>query len=175
MDLSCLKSLTRRPIFNQNNEQHQSQQPQLQRRLNCWDLIFYGVGCSVGAGLYSLVGVGSHTAGPSISLSFGVAGIACCFTSLSYAEFASLLQKAGSAYTYAYVAFGELTGWLVGWNLTLGYAVSAAVVARSWAEYLVGLFDKKQEWQWMTKFPLSVPTSNEDPLTCCPLSIVISK
>jgi amino acid transporter len=102
------------------------------------DLIFYGVGCSVGAGIYSLVGIGAHLAGPGIALSFALCGVACCFTSLAYAEFAARVPLAGSAYTFTYVSFGELCGWLVGWNLTLGYAVSASVVARSWAEYVVG-------------------------------------
>lgn len=179
MDFSwfSLSALTRRrpAIVDQ-----QSQQEGLQRRLGALDLIFYGVGCSVGAGIYSLVGVGAHTAGPAITLSFAVAGIACCFTSLAYAEFASLLQTAGSAYTYAYVAFGELAGWLVGWNLTLGYAVSAAVVARSWAEYVVGLLESSNpsetlQWQWLTKLPVPGFQTDGERFTCCPLSIVISK
>jgi basic amino acid/polyamine antiporter, APA family len=110
----------------------------LKRSLSLIDLIFYGVGCSVGAGIYSLVGIGAHLAGPGIALSFALCGVACCFTSLSYAEFAARVPLAGSAYTFTYVSFGELCGWLVGWNLTLGYAVSASVVARSWAEYVVG-------------------------------------
>ena len=92
----------------------------LKRSLNVTDLIFYGVGCSVGAGIYSLVGVGARLAGPSIALSFLLCGIACCFTSLSYAEFAARIPLAGSAYVFTYVSFGELCGWLTGWNLTLG-------------------------------------------------------
>lgn len=171
MDLSWLKALTRRRPINTTG----SGNNQLQRRLGAWDLIFYGVGCSVGAGIYSLVGVGAHTAGPSISVSFLLAGVACCFTSLAYAEFASLLQTAGSAYTYAYVAFGELAGWLVGWNLTLGYAISAAVVARSWAEYVVGLLNlgPDSQWRYLTKLPLGDIPMGGDHLTCCPLSMII--
>lgn len=144
----------------------------LKRRLTATDLIFYGVGCSVGAGIYSLVGIGARTAGPSIALSFVLAGIACCFTSLAYSEFAARVQTAGSAYTFTYVAFGELSGWLVGWNLTLGYSVSASVVARSWAEYLIGFLSGcgVKNLEWLTKLP--VPLLGED-YTCCPLSIVI--
>jgi len=109
----------------------QSSSP-LKRTLGVSDLVFYGIGCSVGAGIYSLVGLGATTAGPAIVLSFGLCGLACCFTALGYAEFAARVPMAGSAYTFVYVSFGELAGWLVGWNLTLGYAVSAAAVARSW-------------------------------------------
>lgn len=75
-------------------------------------------------------------AGPAISLSFLFCGLACIFTSLSYSEFAARVPAAGSAYTFVYASFGEFAAWLVGWNLTLGYGVSAAVIARSWAEYL---------------------------------------
>mmetsp|Transcript_7489 Transcript_7489/g.18446 ORF Transcript_7489/g.18446 Transcript_7489/m.18446 type:complete len:769 (+) Transcript_7489:62-2368(+) len=116
---------------------HRQQRRKLRRTLSLADLIFYGVGCSVGAGIYSLVGIGAKLAGPAVSLSFLFTGMSCCFTSLAYAEFASLVPLSGSAYTFTYVSFGELAGWLVGWNLTLGYAVSAAVVARSWASYVV--------------------------------------
>jgi amino acid transporter len=164
----------RRPLMTDNRDVDG-----LKRSLNALDLIFYGVGCSVGAGIYSLVGIGADTAGPAIALSFGVAGIACCFTSLAYAEFASLLKTAGSAYTYAYVSFGELAGWLVGWNLTLGYAVSAAVVARSWAEYTSSFlksylpteYADSYQVQWLTKLPLPMP--GRDDYTCCPLSMLI--
>ena len=82
--------------------------------------MLYGVGCSVGAGIYCLVGIGAQLAGPAISLSFGICGTACIFTSLAYAEFAARIPLTGSAYVYAYVAFGEYWGWLVGWFLTLG-------------------------------------------------------
>ena len=147
----------------------------LKRTLHLHDLIFYGVGCSVGAGIYSLVGIGANLAGPSIALSFLLCGVACCFTSLAYAEFAARVPLAGSAYTFTYVTFGELCGWLVGWNLTLGYAISAAVVARSWAEYMVGFvegFNSTNVFSltWMTKLP--APLLGPD-YTCCPLAMVI--
>ena len=148
---------------------NQQQQQRLHRTLGLTDVIFYGVGCSVGAGIYSLVGIGAHLAGPSIALSFGVCGVACAFTSLAYAEFAARVPLAGSAYTFTYVSFGELAAWLVGWNLTLGYAVSAAVVAQSWAEYLVGFVRGWVDWTYWTKVP--VPWLED--YTCCPLSMVI--
>jgi basic amino acid/polyamine antiporter, APA family len=169
----------------------------LQRTLGLWDVIFYGVGCSVGAGIYSLVGIGADLAGPSIALSFFLCGMACCCTSLSYAEFAARVPLAGSAYTFTYVSFGELCAWLVGWNLTLGYAISAAVVARSWAEYLVGFlqglpFFKEHHdredgsssggssminLQVLTKLAISLPffknDDDDEEYTCCPLSMLI--
>ncbi|CAI5719663.1 unnamed protein product [Peronospora destructor] len=107
----------------------------LKQCLTLADLVAYGVGCSVGAGVYSLVGVGAQIAGPSISLSFLISGIACIFTSLTYSEFAARVPVTGSAYTFVYVTFGELSAWLIGWNLTLGYGISAAGIARSWASY----------------------------------------
>lgn len=158
----------------QTSEQKEQFGGRLQRTLTLPDVIFYGVGCSVGAGIYSLVGIGAKLAGPSIALSFLLCGIACCFTSLSYAEFASRVPLAGSAYTFTYVSFGELCGWLVGWNLTLGYAISAAVVARSWAEYLAGflggLIGNDAVLKWLTHAPLPLFGEN---YACCPLSMVI--
>lgn len=115
----------------------------LKKCLTLKDLVAYGVGCSVGAGVYSLVGVGAQIAGPSISLSFLISGIACIFTSLTYSEFSSRVPVTGSAYTFVYITFGELAAWLIGWNLTLGYGISAAGIARSWASY-VHLF--LQQW-----------------------------
>lgn len=159
------------------------------------DLIFYGIGCSVGAGIYSLVGIGAKMAGPAISLSFALCGIACCFTSLAYAEFATRVPYAGSAYTFTYVSFGELAGWLVGWNLTLGYSISAAAVARSWAVYVAGFFhgwlqNQSNEFkgeepvlsraqkladnilQWLVKAPLPTVFGDND-YECCPLAAVV--
>lgn len=105
------------------------------RTLTAVDLILYGVGSSIGAGIYVLVGLGAEIAGPSISLSFFICGMACILTSLAYAEFASRIPVAGSAFTYTYVAFGEFFAWLIGWNLILGYGFTTSVVARAWADY----------------------------------------
>jgi amino acid transporter len=153
----------------------------LKRTLGVTDLIFYGIGCSVGAGIYSLVGIGAKTAGPAISLSFALCGIACCFTSLGYAEFAARVPLAGSAYTFTYVSFGELAGWLVGWNLTLGYAVSAAAVSRSWAVYVAEFFHAWVQGQnatadkllqWFAKAPFPTFLGDED-YECCPLAALV--
>ncbi|RHY09883.1 hypothetical protein DYB25_005520 [Aphanomyces astaci] len=120
----------------------------LKRCLSLFDLICYGVGCSVGAGVYSLIGIGASITGPSISISFLVSGIACIFTSLTYSEFAARVPITGSAYSFVYVTFGELAAWLIGWNLMLGYGISAAGIARSWASYVV-IFMR----QWNIQIP----------------------
>ncbi len=104
--------------------------------LTVWDVVAYGIGSTLGAGIYSIVGSGALKAGPAIVLSFCVAAIACLFSAFSYMEFAARVPIAGSAYTFTYVCLGELAAWFVGWNLTLEYAISAAVVARAWSANL---------------------------------------
>ncbi|GMI35572.1 hypothetical protein TeGR_g13592 [Tetraparma gracilis] len=126
----------RKPIIDLLRERNSASSSSLKKCLTASDLILYGVGSSVGAGIYSLIGVGAKEAGAGISLSFLFCGLACIFTSLAYSEFAARVPIAGSAYTFVYASFGEFAAWLVGWNLTLGYGVSSAVVARSWAQYL---------------------------------------
>lgn len=150
---------------------------QLKRTLTAVDLVLYGVGSSVGAGIYCLVGIGAGLAGPAISVSFLCCGMACIFTSLAYAEFAARIPVTGSAYVYAYTTFGEVWGWLVGWNLTLGYCFSASVVARSWGEYVaVFLTSLAQRFEWIA-FESSIVYLTKFPVygdyTCSPLSTVI--
>ena len=149
---------------------------ELHRSLTAVDLILYGVGCSVGAGIYALIGIGANLAGPAITLSFLACGTACIFTSLAYAEFASRIPVTGSAFVYAYCTFGEFIGWLIGWNLTLGYGFTASVTARSWAEYMAALLiGITEKWsgdasglEYLTKLP--IPYTD---MTCSPLSIVV--
>ncbi|HEV7223345.1 MAG TPA: amino acid permease [Pirellulales bacterium] len=96
-----------------------------------------GVGAIIGAGIFVLVGKAARdTAGPALMLSFVVAGLACVFAALCYAEFAAMAPVAGSAYTYAYITLGELFAWIIGWDLVLEYAVGAATVAHGWSHYL---------------------------------------
>jgi basic amino acid/polyamine antiporter, APA family len=145
----------------------------LKRSLTAVDLVLYGVGSSVGAGIFVLVGLGAKIAGPSIALSFLGCGMACILTSLAYSEFASLIPASGSAFTYTYVAFGEFLAFLVGWNLILGYGFTASVAARAWADYTGDFLIKitGQEWiMWMTEFPIF---GTETDYTCSPLSIAI--
>src|SRR5690242_11043028 len=109
----------------------------LQRALGPVDLVALGVGAIIGAGIFVLTGsAAAKYAGPAITLSFVIAGIACAFAGLCYAEFASLIPIAGSAYTYSYATLGELIAWIIGWDLILEYAFGAATVAVGWSGHL---------------------------------------
>ena len=108
----------------------------LPRTLGFVSLTAFGVGCTVGAGIFSLTGdVAAHQSGAAVSLAFVVASIACFFAGLCYAEFAAMVPISGSAYSYAYVTLGELVAWIIGWSLVLEWLFSAAVVAISWSGY----------------------------------------
>ena len=114
----------------------------LNRVLGPWSLIALGVGCVVGAGLFSITGmVAAQYTGPAITLSFIIAAISCCFAGLCYAEFASMISVSGSAYTYSYATMGELIAWIIGWDLVLEYAVGAITVAISWSRYAALLLE----------------------------------
>jgi basic amino acid/polyamine antiporter, APA family len=109
----------------------------LKRALGAIDLTALGIGAIIGAGIFVLTGVAAAKyAGPGISLSFVLAGFACAMAALCYAEFASMIPIAGSAYSYSYATMGELVGWIIGWDLVLEYAVGAAAVAVGWSGYL---------------------------------------
>jgi APA family basic amino acid/polyamine antiporter len=116
----------------------------LRRVLGPLSLTSLGIGCVIGAGIFVITGIAAHDkAGPSLILSFVVAGLACIFAALCYAEFASMVPVAGSAYTYAYATLGELFAWIIGWDLILEYALGAASVAHGWSKYFqnfLGLF-----------------------------------
>jgi basic amino acid/polyamine antiporter, APA family len=108
----------------------------LKRVLGPISLTALGVGAIIGTGIFVLVGrVAADISGPSLMLSFVVAGLACVFAALCYAEFASMVPVAGSAYTYAYATLGELMAWIIGWDLILEYAVASATVAHGWSKY----------------------------------------
>ena len=112
----------------------------LRRILGPIQLTSLGVGAIIGTGIFVLTGKAAHDkAGPALILSFVVSGIACVFAALCYAEFASMVPVAGSAYTYAYATMGELFAWIIGWDLVLEYAVGAATVAIAWSEYFLSL------------------------------------
>jgi basic amino acid/polyamine antiporter, APA family len=111
--------------------------PRLQRTLGVVDLVAFGVGCTVGAGIFSLTGeVAAHQAGPAVSLSFILAAIACFFAGLCYAEFAAMVPISGSAYSYSYATLGEIVAWVIGWSLILEWLFSVSVVAISWSGYV---------------------------------------
>jgi len=108
----------------------------LKRTLGSFALIALGIGAIIGAGLFVRTAAAiAERAGPSVTLAFIVAGIGCAFAGLCYAEFASMIPIAGSAYTYSYVTMGEFVAWIIGWDLILEYAVGAATVAIAWSEY----------------------------------------
>ena len=110
----------------------------LKRTLSAGSLVALGIGAIIGAGLFSLTGIAAaEHAGPAVTLSFVLAGIACAFAGLCYAEFASMIPIAGSAYTYSYATMGEFVAWIIGWDLVLEYALGAATVAVSWSRYLL--------------------------------------
>jgi Amino acid transporters len=116
----------------------------LRRVLGPVTLTSLGVGAIIGTGIFVLVGLTAHDkTGPALMLSFTVAGVACIFAALCYAEFASMVPVAGSAYTYAYATLGELFAWIIGWDLVLEYSVSSATVANGWSKYFqdfIGIF-----------------------------------
>ena len=108
----------------------------LRRVLGPVTLTSLGIGAIIGTGIFVLTGIAAHDkAGPSLMLSFVVAGLACVFAALCYAEFASMVPVAGSAYTYAYATLGEFMAWIIGWDLVLEYAVVSATVAHGWSHY----------------------------------------
>ncbi|SFS92088.1 amino acid permease [Sphingobacterium wenxiniae] len=111
----------------------------LAKVLGVRDLVSLGIAAIVGAGIFSTIGLAAYNGGPAVSLLFVFVAFACVFTALSYAQFASTVPVSGSAYTYAYVAFGELFAWIIGWALVLEYAVSNMVVAISWSQYFVSM------------------------------------
>jgi len=121
----------------------------LKRTLGPWALVALGIGAIIGAGLFVRTAAAiADRAGPSVTIAFIVAGVGCAFAGLCYAEFASMIPVAGSAYTYSYATMGEFIAWIIGWDLVLEYAVGAATVAIAWSEYL----NRVLEW-----FGLRIP------------------
>jgi basic amino acid/polyamine antiporter, APA family len=109
----------------------------LVRSLGPFSLTALGIGAVIGAGIFVLSGLGAQTAGPALMLSFVLSGLGCAFAGLCYAEFAALIPLAGSAYTYAYATLGELFAWIIGWDLTLEYAMGASTVSSGWSNHFV--------------------------------------
>lgn len=107
----------------------------LKRELGAWDLTMLGIGAIIGTGIFVLTGTGAVNAGPALSLSFVIAGLACLFAALSYAEFASSVPVSGSTYTYAYTTLGEFAAWIIGWDLILEYLLAVSAVSAGWSGY----------------------------------------
>jgi APA family basic amino acid/polyamine antiporter len=133
---------------------------QLTRSLTSTSLVALGIGAIIGAGLFSLTGIAAADhAGPAVTLSFVLAAFGCAFAGLCYAEFASMIPIAGSAYTYSYATMGEFVAWIIGWDLVLEYALGAATVAVSWSGYLLEL---------LYKFGINIPAE----LACSPWQVL---
>jgi APA family basic amino acid/polyamine antiporter len=133
----------------------------LRRVLGPVQLTSLGVGAVIGAGIFVATGaVARQTAGPALMLSYAVAGLVCIFAALCYAEFASMVPVAGSAYTYAYATLGELFAWIIGWDLILEYAVSSATVADGWSGYFQSVLDV---FGWKLPHAIAGPVVNYDP------------
>lgn len=131
---------SKKPIEQLVKEQQNQNANTLKRSLGPIHLVALGIGAIVGAGIFSLTGiVASENAGPAVILSFVLAAIACAFCALCYAEYASMIPVAGSAYTYTYATLGEFMAWIIGWDLVLEYALASATVAVSWSSYTVKL------------------------------------
>ncbi|WP_330287150.1 amino acid permease [Streptomyces sp. NBC_00576] len=120
----------------------------LKKSLSALDLTVFGVGVVIGTGIFVYTGsVAKLSAGPAISLSFVVAGVVCALAALCYAEFASTVPVAGSAYTFSYASIGELPAWIIGWDLVLEFALGTAVVAVGWSGYFRSFLDNNLGWQ----------------------------
>jgi len=113
----------------------------LTKALNVKDLTLMGIAAVVGAGIFSTIGLASFDGGPGVTILFIITAITCGFSALCYAEFASRIPVAGSAYTYAYASFGELIAWIIGWDLLMEYAIGNIAVAISWSTYFVNLLE----------------------------------
>lgn len=142
MSLFAKKSLT--ALIAESDESEKG----LKRTLGVGALIALGIGAIIGAGLFvrTAAAAGGH-AGPAVVVSFLIAAFACALAGLCYAEFASMIPIAGSAYTYSYATMGELVAWIIGWDLVLEYALGAATVSIAWSQYLNKLLQQTLGWQ----------------------------
>src|SRR5215472_5270096 len=122
-------------------EAKESGEHSLKKTLGPFQLTALGVGAVIGAGIFVFSGLGAHYAGPGLMLSFVISGLGCAFAALCYAEFAAMIPLAGSAYTYAYATLGELFAWIIGWDLTLEYAMGASTVSSGWSNHFIQLLD----------------------------------
>jgi basic amino acid/polyamine antiporter, APA family len=134
----------RKPIHDlmEDKQEGESHHHGLRRVLTVWDLTFFGIAAIIGAGSFSSLGGAVYSGGPGVILLFIICGVACAFTAFCYAEFASRIPIAGSAYTYAYASFGELFAWIIGWALLMEYSIGNIYVAFSWSDYFTSLLHK---------------------------------
>src|SRR6187551_3186149 len=136
----------------------------LGKHLGVRDLTAFGIAAIIGAGIFSTIGKASFDGGPSVIFLFLFTAIACGFAAFAYAEFASMVPVSGSAYTYSYVAFGELIAWIIGWALIMEYGIGNITVAISWSDYFTGLMGSMGVHlpEWMTMDYLSASSAFKD-------------
>src|SRR5713226_6679745 len=127
----------KKPMSMLLTESKEAGEHSLKRTLGAVQLTALGVGAIIGAGIFVLSGLGAHYAGPGLMLSFVVSGLGCAFAGLCYAEFAAMIPLAVSAYTYSYAALGEIFAWIIGWDLTLEYAMGASTVSSGWSNHFI--------------------------------------
>ena len=147
-ELNCCMSLFRKKSI-ESLLQASTAEGGLKKTLGAWSLMALGIGAIIGAGLFVRTAAASaEAAGAGVTLSFIVAAVGCAFAGLCYAEFASMIPIAGSAYTYSYATLGELVAWIIGWALIMEYALGAATVSIAWSEYLNNLLGGKIPFEW---------------------------
>ncbi|MCK2217497.1 amino acid permease [Actinomadura sp. ATCC 31491] len=141
---------------------------QLRKRLTALDLTVFGIGVIIGTGIFVLTGqVAKETAGPAVAISFVVAGVVCGLAALCYAEFASTIPVAGSAYTFSFATLGEFPAWVIGWDLILELALAAAVVAVGWSGYFTSMLES-------IGLPLPAAIAGDDPVVNVPAVVVVA-
>jgi APA family basic amino acid/polyamine antiporter len=133
--------LSTKPLALLVKEAEETGEHSLKRTLGAFQLTALGVGAIIGAGIFVFTGLGAHYAGPGLTLSFVISSLGCAFAGLCYAEFAAMIPLAGSAYTYAYATLGEIFAWIIGWDLTLEYAMGASTVSSGWSNHFIELLD----------------------------------
>ncbi len=132
-----MNQLFRKKIYSESDKP-----TSLNRVLGVWDIVFFGLAAIIGAGSFSSLGEAIFRGGPGVISLYIICGVACGFTALSYAEFASRIPVAGSAYTYAYASFGELMAWIIGWALIMEYSFGNIYVAFSWSDYFTSFLER---------------------------------
>jgi APA family basic amino acid/polyamine antiporter len=155
-------SLLRTKSIEQSIRDTEDPDHQLKRELSALDLTVFGIGVIIGTGIFVLTGVAAQSyAGPGVALSFVVAGIVCALAALCYAELASTVPVAGSAYTFCFATLGELFAWIIGWDLLLELALGGAVVSVGWSQYLASCSTRLA---WPCRVPSTVVTTRSS--TC---------
>ena len=129
-------------LFRRKNYSADDHPSGLLRVLGVWDIVFFGIAAIIGAGSFSSLGEAVFRGGPGVIVLYVICGVACGFTALCYAEFASRIPTAGSAYTYAYASFGELIAWIIGWALIMEYSFGNIYVAFSWSDYFTSFMGR---------------------------------